>query len=274
MSENMNRTYSTRYFSVAVLAIAAGAFVPVLLFDKFIFTMANSWHSSLADRIWLILTTMGDGLVLGIVVAAFIVKNPRVVAMGIPLLLITSLTVNIIKAVFPSLRPVEMLDAVHVLGPLLRSGSFPSGHAAAAMAAGLSIAFYSSFRSTGLLALFIAFLIGISRIFVGAHFPKDVLAGMVCAFVLFLIVKALFVPFIEKRIPDRPWFQGKTFWAVFWLEIIAALFTMFIYGPYYSELPAVPMAVAAAVLIWIALRYKSASNRIVDSNETQTAVAG
>src|SRR5208283_1990000 len=131
-----------------------------------------------------------------------------------------------------------------------------------------------SFRLTGLLALFIAFLIGISRIFVGAHFPKDVLAGMVCAFVLFLIVKALFVPFIENRIPDRPSFHGKTFWAAFWLEIIAALFTMFVYGPYYSELPAVPMFVAAVVLIWIGVRYRSASNRIVDSNQSQTAVAG
>ncbi len=197
----MNRTYPTRFFSAAVLTIAAGAFVPVLLFDKFIFTMANGWHSSLADQMWLILTAMGDGLVLGIIVGAFIVKNPRVVAMGIPLLLLTSLTVNIIKAIFPSLRPAEMLDAVHVVGPLLRSGSFPSGHAAAAMAAGLSIAFYGSFRPAGLLAIFVAFLIGISRIFVGAHFPKDVLAGMVCAFVLFLIVKALVAPFIENRIP-------------------------------------------------------------------------
>jgi membrane-associated phospholipid phosphatase len=270
----MNRTHPIRFFYVAVLVIAAGAFVPVLLFDKFIFIKANGWHFSLADQIWLILTATGDGLVLGIIVGAFIVVNPRVVAMGIPLLLLTSLTVNIIKAIFPSLRPVEVLDAVHVVGPLLRSGSFPSGHAAAAMAAGLSIAFYGSSRSTGLLALFIAFLIGISRIFVAAHFPKDVLAGMVCAFVLFLIVKALFVPFIENRIPDRPSFRGKTFWAAFWLEIIAALFTMLIYGPYYSELPAVPMFVAAVVLIWIARRYKSASNRIVDSNPSQTAVAG
>ena len=126
--------------------------------------MANGWHSSLADRIWLILTAMGDGLVLGIVVGAFIVKNPRVVAMGIPLLLITSLTVNIIKAVFPSLRPVEMLDAVHVVGPLLRSGSFPSGHAAAAMAAGLSIAF--------LLLLQINGIIGSVHRFFNRHFTN------------------------------------------------------------------------------------------------------
>ena len=105
------------------------------------------------------------------------------------------------QSCFPSLRPVEMLDAVHVVGPLLRSGSFPSGHAAAAIAAGLSIAFYGSFKPTGLLAIFVAFFIGISRIFVGAHFPKDVLAGMVCAFVLFLIVRALLVRLSKTGFP-------------------------------------------------------------------------
>ncbi len=268
----MNYSHPTRFFSLAVLMIAAGVFVPVLLFDKVIFTMVNGWHSLLTDQIWLILTAAGDGLVLGIILGAFIVVNPRVVAMGIPLLLLTSLTVNLIKVIFPSLRPVEMLDSVHVLGPLLRSGSFPSGHTAAAMAAAISIAFYGSSKPVGFLAIFVAFLIGTSRIFVGAHFPKDVLAGMVCPFVLFLIMRALFLTFIETRVPDRPSFHGKIFWAAFWLEIIAALFTMFIYGPFYSELAAVPIVVAAAILTCMGFRCKSAWNRIVDSHPGQPAV--
>jgi membrane-associated phospholipid phosphatase len=255
----MTHTRTTLFSPSLALAVSIAAFVPVILFDTPIFTAANSCHSPLTDQVWRAVTSLGDGLVLGIIVGAFIVVNPRVVAIGIPLLLLSSLTVNLIKAGFPSLRPAELLGAVHVVGPLLRSGSFPSGHAAAAMAAGLSIASYCSFRPGRAIAVSMALLTGVSRIFVGAHFPKDVLAGIVCALVLFLIVRALFQTSIEARIPDRPPFRGRLFWAAFWLEVGAALFTIFVYGPYYSEFPAVPMVVAVVVLTCLAIGYKVAA---------------
>jgi membrane-associated phospholipid phosphatase len=259
---------------LAALAVSIAAFVPVLFFDTSIFTTANSWHSPLTDQVWLALTALGDGLALGIIVGAFVVINPRVVAIGIPLLLLSSLTVNLIKAVLPSLRPAELMDAVHVVGPLLRSGSFPSGHAAAAMAAGLSIASYCSFRPARAMAVFMAILIGISRIFVGAHFPKDVMAGIVCALVLFLIIRALFGPSLEARIPDRPPFRARLFWAAIWLEIVTALFTIFIYGPYYSEFPAVPMVVAAVVLACLAIGYKVALKQPPKIKRNQSTAVG
>ncbi len=266
----MNHTRPTLFRPFFALAISIAAFIPVLLFDTSIFTVANSWHSPATDRVWLVLTALGDGLVLGIIVGAFIVANPRVVAIGIPLLLLSSLTVNLIKAGFPSLRPAEILDAVHVVGPLLRSGSFPSGHAAAAMAAGLSIASYCSFRPARAIAVFMAILIGISRIFVGAHFPKDVLAGIICALVLFLIMMALLRPSLEARIPERPPFHGRLFWAAFWLEILTALFTIFVYGPYYSEFPVVPMVVAAVILAYLAIGYKVALKQTPKIKENQS----
>ncbi len=252
----MTHTRETLFSPFLALAISIAAFVPVLLFDTPIFRLVNSWNSPLSDQVWLALTALGDGLVCGIIVGAFIVVNPRVAAIGIPLLLLSSLTVNFIKAVFPSLRPAELLGSVHVVGPLLRSGSFPSGHAAAAMAAGLSIASYCSSGPVRAIAVFVAFLIGVSRIFVGAHYPKDVLAGIICALILFLIVRALFLRSLEARIPDRPPFRCGLFWMAIWLEIVTSLFTIFIYGPYYSEFPAVPMVVATVVLACLAIGYK------------------
>jgi len=241
------------------------------LFDRSIVTIANSWHSPITDQVWLILTALGDGLVLGIIVGAFIVVNPRVVAIGIPLLLLTGLTVNLIKALLPSLRPAEILGAVHVVGPLLRSGSFPSGHAAAAMAAGLSIAANCSFRPARGVVVFIAILIGISRIFVGAHFPKDVLGGIVCALVLFPIIRALYRQYLEVRIPDAPPFRGRLFWAAFWLEAVTALLTIFIYGPRYSEYPAAPMVVASVVLVCLAVGYKVGLKQTPEIEQSRSA---
>ena len=270
----MTHTRATLFSLFLALAISIAAFVPVLLFDTSIFRVVNSWHSPLTDQVWLAVTALGDGLVLGIIVGAFIVVNPRVVAIGIPLLLLSSLTVNLIKAVFPSVRPAELLGAVHVMGPLLRSGSFPSGHAAAAMAAGLSIASYCSFRPARAIALLMAVLIGVSRIFVGAHFPKDVLAGIICVLVLFLIVRALFQVSLEARIPDRPSFRGKLFWTAIWLEVLTALFTIFVYGPYYSEFPAVPIIVAVLVLTCLAIGYKVAAKEAPKIRQGQSTAVG
>ena len=246
-------------FLVPLALLAASIAVLLLLssFDRHLFALMNSCHSPITDMIWLALTAMGDGLVLGIIVGAFIVVNPRVVAVGIPLLLLTSLLVNSIKAVFPSLRPAELLEAVHVVGPLLRSGAFPSGHAASAVAAALSVSFYCPIKPVALATGLIAALIGISRVFVGAHFPKDVLGGMVCAIVLFLLLSATIRPTLESRVPDRPIFGSKVFQAAFCLEVVATMFTIFIYAPYYSEYAPVPIAIGVAVLGCLAMRYES-----------------
>lgn len=63
-----------------------------------------------------------------------------------------------------------------------RQRSFPSGHAATAcgLAIGLSLVFP---RGAGLFAAF-ALLAGLQRIFSGAHYPSDVLAGMALASIL------------------------------------------------------------------------------------------
>ncbi len=170
----MNRSTLPSSWPTILLIGLIVAYIPAHIFDRQIFSLLNSKHSPITDSVWFGLTSLGDGLVLGIIVGAFIIRNPRVVALGIPLLLLSSLVVNGTKAIFPSLRPAEVLDAIHVVGPLLRSGSFPSGHAAAGMAAGLAVAYGLASRSVGAAAVILGALIGISRIFVGAHFPSDV----------------------------------------------------------------------------------------------------
>jgi membrane-associated phospholipid phosphatase len=66
--------------------------------------------------------------------------------------------------------------AASALGALPANGSFPSGHAttAAAVAAAL---WWSSRRASLALAAF-ALLIALSRVWLGVHYPTDVLAGL------------------------------------------------------------------------------------------------
>jgi undecaprenyl-diphosphatase len=67
---------------------------------------------------------------------------------------------------FPDPRPL-----VHVPG----SGSFPSGHAATSFACAATLAWLTPLSPVALYTL--AALIALSRVYVGVHYPLDVIAG-------------------------------------------------------------------------------------------------
>lgn len=64
--------------------------------------------------------------------------------------------------------------------------SFPSGHAAAALSLGLPLSGLVSVPA-GAAVLALALLVGLSRCYLGVHYPGDVLAGWALALVSFLI---------------------------------------------------------------------------------------
>jgi undecaprenyl-diphosphatase len=72
-------------------------------------------------------------------------------------------------------RPQQLLSGVRVLSTFGSYDSFPSAHTAFAFTSAVFIYQYS--RRAGLLAILFAVLVGVSRIFVGVHFPLDVLGG-------------------------------------------------------------------------------------------------
>lgn len=98
---------------------------------------------------------------------------------------------NIIRWIFPRVRPfVE-----NHLTPLISQGpaepSFPSGHAAFYFAIAAVIYFYN--KKAGIVFLAVAFLMGVARVFVGVHWPSDILAGaligILSAWLVFRIFK-------------------------------------------------------------------------------------
>lgn len=76
-------------------------------------------------------------------------------------------------------RPYLMVEGLIALVTSNDPNSFPSGHTTAAFAAGL--VWYKMLDRDWMrrLGLFSAFLMGFSRLYVGVHYPTDVLAGMI-----------------------------------------------------------------------------------------------
>lgn len=94
--------------------------------------------------------------------------------------LIGSLLINneILKKLVARTRP---FDAFSDLVPLVgRPGgdSFPSGHTGAAFAF-CWVIFRTQPKKFGIPALILAGLMGLSRLYVGVHYPTDVIAGMI-----------------------------------------------------------------------------------------------
>ena len=115
-----------------------------------------------------------------------------------------ALLVNVILAsIWYRPRPyVAHPDQVHHLLSHSTDGSFPSDHAAAAFAIATVLITYRRFP--GLVALAIAALVAYSRVYVGDHYPTDVIAGAVIGTgVGYALVRPLsIVPKLIARLVD------------------------------------------------------------------------
>lgn len=250
-------------WAVAALVLLLAGFFPVILFNHQIFLFLNGLHTPATDMVWLSFTTLGDGLLLVIILGCFLLVNPRVACAGLALMLASSVAVHLIKFLCATPRPAELLPSVHVVGPLLRSGAFPSGHTASSVSAALAIAYFGPSRRLGAAALAVAALISVSRIFVSAHFPTDVLGAGIIALVLFLLFTILVWPRIAHSVPSTPVLLLPRWRWVVWLEVMAALFALVFYSFRFAEYPPVAVVVSLAALGFAATMCSKASSRVL-----------
>jgi undecaprenyl-diphosphatase len=99
-------------------------------------------------------------------------------------------------------RPYMNLSSTHKLislSPVENLQSFPSGHAIFFFA--LSYVVYSFNKKLGVFFIFCSTIIGIARIFVGVHWPSDILAGAVLGIIVGFITNWFYIKnriFINK----------------------------------------------------------------------------
>jgi undecaprenyl-diphosphatase len=171
--------------------------------DIALFYMINGWSgNAVLDALFLFLTYIGNSGAVWIALALLLLLgagrlpglsqpgHARWRAVGVVMLAALALSKVaevLLKTAFARPRPAVTLAGAHVVGTLPASLSFPSGHALASFAAAsvlLSALRWAARQGLplapmrdGWSAMALAALISFSRIYVGHHFPLDVLAG-------------------------------------------------------------------------------------------------
>lgn len=105
------------------------------------------------------------------------------------------LIAQVITRIWARDRPFAAHADAHVWGRRSPDPSFPSDHASAAF--GIAFAVFLFDRAVGLIFIAAATLISVGRIFVGAHYPADVLAGALVGVGAALLVVRVGRPAIE-----------------------------------------------------------------------------
>ena len=131
---------------------------------------------------WKGITHLGDAGIIWIILAVLLLISKRTRKAGIAAilaLLLSLLITNVcIKNTVARIRPYEVIDGLRLMIEKQKDFSFPSGHTSASFAA--ACAFYHTLpKKWGIAAVILAVLISLSRLYVGVHYPSDVLGGLI-----------------------------------------------------------------------------------------------
>lgn len=132
---------------------------------------------------WVVMiTSLNNGGFLSILACALMLAFRRTRRVGVVAsmsLAASAAVVNLaIKPLVARIRPYEAIEGLELLVHPQADFSFPSGHTSAAFAVAVVMLRLLP-RRYGVPALILAALIALSRLYVGVHYPTDVLAGIV-----------------------------------------------------------------------------------------------
>jgi membrane-associated phospholipid phosphatase len=170
----------TLFFAMITVSLtwSAGQCLDTWIFQLFNF---HGDHSRWLDRFMWLATQLGNMVVALVVACLFMLLNNRNLAAVIILGTLTLwLLVESIKALTNRARPFLDLEGTRVLGRQEPGRSFPSGHTAQTFFLATLISHQFKLGAVAIIALYgVAMLVGFTRIYVGVHYPRDVLGGAV-----------------------------------------------------------------------------------------------
>lgn len=191
-----NSIKQSLFFACSLLFIAV--IVWLTESNQSLFLMFNLLGVNQPDWLWANLTLMGDTLMAFTLLLMLASFKPAVFAPSVLLGIIGGILVHQLKAYFAVERPPAVLppQEYHLIGHLLKHGSFPSGHSFSALSVATLFAWHCNKKWLTPIFLLLGFAAAFSRIMVAAHWPLDVLVGSALG-----ILIALLCVFISQKLP-------------------------------------------------------------------------
>ena len=168
----------------------------------FLLFLQDSVRNPILNSIMIFITSLGNGGMLWIAatVLLMIPKKTRKVGLMSAIALLGSLIINnnLIKNLVQRPRPFRTFPELQIIIPTPSEFSFPSGHTSSSFAA--AAVFYRHLpKKLGVPSVVLAGLIGFSHLYVGVHYPTDVIAGVIMGILLSYMAEFL-VDFIGKKL--------------------------------------------------------------------------
>ena len=139
-------------------------------------------RSDIWTGFWKGVTHLGDGgwfwIALGVVLLLFKKTRRTGITVLIALVIGALITNIIIKNSVARIRPYDFTDQIILLIGKQWDYSFPSGHSCASFAAAY-VCLNRLKPVYGIAAMILAALIAFSRLYVGVHYPTDVIGGII-----------------------------------------------------------------------------------------------
>lgn len=156
--------------------------------ERLFFLINNGLSNPALDIVMTVFSVAGGALgwILAGLAFIYFVDRPVFWKRAVAFLLtmaVAGLLLNLTKDVFERPRPLERFKhemaqgkvVIHTPHEKLAARSFPSGHSQAAFTAATFLFLYC--RRFGLILFSCAAVVAVSRIYVGSHFPLDIIAG-------------------------------------------------------------------------------------------------
>lgn len=160
--------------------------------DIFILELVNlSYHNFVLDNLALLVSNLGIiyfWIVISIVIYLFGNEKGKVVAKRmIVILLLTTILTQLIKYLIMRPRPYTELSNL-ILLDLGTDYSFPSGHTSTSTA----MAYLLSKEYKRWIFMLIPVVVAFSRLYIGVHYPSDILGGFLIGFLIAYIMEYFF----------------------------------------------------------------------------------
>lgn len=175
--------------------------------EAFLLFLQNNVRTDFFDPIMQFFSFLGDFGWFWILICAILIiykpTRPIGIIAAVSLLVSACICNVILKPVVNRTRPYVAIEGLELITKIPYDSSFPSGHSNASFAVACAVTWCLSKNKKwiGVILIVVAALIAFSRLYVGVHYPTDVIAGVVLGtsssiFVFLLLRKKIIKPVV------------------------------------------------------------------------------